>query len=407
MTGIIHRFNRRYVLQAVLILLLAGSPLADPARSQNAATSGLQDRIEGLLIGSAIGDAAGGPFEFQPPAYLTPYDRTAPLDSTSIRELADRFTLSEYVLVDQAAPYGPWLNRAPAGTVTDDTRFKLLFMRSLSMSSETEGACMPGAEAFAEELLRWHGDADGPFGDLPQMWLDEFAPSARWILGDRDPDLTAPPERQWGGIPTMAGQMPFLPVAGLYPGAPEQAYRAVWNVNFLDNGWGRDVTASLIGGLSHAIIPGATWVSVENAMRATDPFGFGRVPWVERRLERWLDEAHAIAREAEGRPSVLYDLLEARLGAETWWEAHVPLVVVFAAAATARYDPLATMQLILEFGHDTDSYLQLAGAMFGALHGTDIFPPAMRTAVAHRLQEDFGESVGEWAERLTSCALRR
>lgn len=198
----------------------------------------------------------------------------------------------------------------------------------------------------------------------------------------------------------MAGQMPFLPAAALHPGEPAAAYMATWHMDFLDTGWGRDMTASLVAGLSRALAPHATWQTIEGAMRSTDPYGFGHVPWVERRVDRWLDTARSIAGRAGGRPAVLYELLEAELGAETWWEAHVPVVVVFAAAETAGYDPLATMQLILEFGHDTDSSLQLAGAFFGALHGADVFPEEMRETVDIRLREDFGESITEWTELL-------
>lgn len=356
----------------------------------------LPDRIEGLLIGSAIGDAAGGPVEFQPADRRTRIDRGAPLDSTSIRLLADTFILQEYDLVNRAAPYGPWRDEAPEGTVTDDTRFKVLFMRSLRSSAPAG----PTAEAFARELLDWHSEREGVYGDLPRQWLDEFARSARWVLGERDPDRAAPPDRQWGGIPTMAGQMPFLPMAALHPGEPTAAYLAAWDVDFIDTGWGRDMTAALVAGLSRALEPGATWHTIEVAMRTTDPYGFGRVPWVERRVNRWLDAARSIAHRAEGRPAVLYDLLEAELGAETWWEAHVPVVVVFAAAETAGYDPMSTMQLILEFGHDTDSSLQLAGAIFGALHGADVFPVGMRETVETRLKDDLGESTTEWTERL-------
>ena len=78
----------------------------------------------------------------------------------------------------------------------------------------------------------------------------------------------------------------------------------------------------------------------------------------------------------------------------------MPLVVGFSIAKLADYDPLATLQIILEFGHDTDSYAQLMGAYFGALHGPGIFPDEMRDSIDQRLKEQFGESVEEWVKLL-------
>ncbi len=131
-------------------------------------------------------------------------------------------------------------------------------------------------------------------------------------------------------------------------------------------------------------------------MRETDPYGFGEIDWVPRRLSRWLDVAEDVAARAEGRPYRLFRFLEQELNAETWWEAWVPMTVVFACARMVDYNPLATMQLIMEFGHDTDSYMQVAGALFGALHGVEVFPATMRYTVSRRLLEDYQVSPDEW-----------
>jgi hypothetical protein len=135
-------------------------------------------------------------------------------------------------------------------------------------------------------------------------------------------------------------------------------------------------------------------------MRSTDPYRFAEVPWVPRKLDQWLDLAHDAVHRSGGVASRLYDILEDELNAVTWWEAHVPLVIVFACAELAAYEPLATMQLVLEFGRDTDSDLQLAGAFFGALHGTAIFPAEMRGVVEARLEIDYGATIGDWMQLL-------
>lgn len=356
----------------------------------------LDDRIEGLLIGALIGDAGGGPDEFQVPDRSVWTRMDTILTAEGRAALAARFQLKPYIRRPHPESYGQWSANALAGTVTDDSRFKIMFFESLKASGK------PSRRAFAEALLNWHADSTSAYGDLPQQWLDEFAYAARWELGERDLRIARPPERQWGGIPTMAGQMPFLPIAALVPAQPERAYSLTWEMDFLDNGIGRDMNAALVAGLAAALSPEASWSSIEEAMRTTDPFGFGEIDWVSRRMNRWLDTAADIAVRSEHRPARLYQLLEEELGAETWWEAWVPMTVVFAAARVASYDPLATMQLIMEFGHDTDSYMQVAGALFGALHGAEVFPLEMRRTVESRLMADYNVSVSDWIQLLQS-----
>ncbi|MEZ4702930.1 MAG: ADP-ribosylglycohydrolase family protein [Rhodothermales bacterium] len=369
-----------------LLILLPATVLAQSATAP---------RIEGLLIGALIGDAAGGPDEFQTPERSGWTAGDGPLTDEGIAALRARFRLKPYTRRPEPEPYAHWLPDAPPGTVTDDSRFKILFFRSLAETGR------PDRLAFARTLLAWRADTTGRYGDLPRQWLDEFAYAARWELGERDPALARPPDRQWGGIPTMAGQMPFLPLAAFHPGDPEAAYRAVWAIDFMDTGYGLDLNAALVAGLAEALAPDATWASIEAAMRETDPFGYGDAPWVQRRLDRWLDFAHDAVRRADGRPARLFAILDAELQAEQWWEAWVPMTVVFACAELARYDALATLQLIMEFGHDTDSYMEVAGALFGALHGAEVFPEAIRVTVEARLLADYGVTVEDWLRRIS------
>ncbi|MFT5142649.1 MAG: ADP-ribosylglycohydrolase [Thalassolituus oleivorans] len=355
------------------------------AGSWTATGQSLDDRVEGLLVGSLVGDAVGAPTEFATPIRSPWTSPDSVLSPQGRKALGALFQIGD--TKRQPDPYGPWTQRP--GALTDDSRFKIVFFDHLSREGRISG------DGFAREILAWERGDNDQFQRLRTEWLLEFRLPARWVLGDSASGL--PPERAWGGIATMAGQMPFLPIAAL-TSTPVDAYRLTWDVDFLDNGIGRDITAGLVAGLNAALAEGADWTSVETAMRQTDPWGFDRVPWVQRRMTRWLDVAAEIAREARGQPAALFELLESRLGAETWWEAWVPLVVVFATARMTEGDPLVTMQIILEFGHDTDSYLQLAGAFFGALHGKQVFPLPLRTTVQERLGDEYGDSVDRWME---------
>lgn len=369
----------RFVLSAGLVLAVL------PASAQT-----LAERVEGLLVGSLIGDAAGAPVEFAPPERSVWTARDTVLTAAGRAALADAFVLT--ASPRDAEPYGPWTPQGPPGTLTDDSRFKLITFDALARDG------IVTRRTFAEALLRTAADT-GRYADLRAAWLAEFVPRARWELNASDP-AALPPDRLWGGLPTMAGQMPLLPLAALAPGDPVRAYRLAWNAKLLDTGIGQDVTAALVAGLAAALAEGATWADAEAAMRATDPFGYGDVPWVPRRLTRYLDVAHAAVAHAEGRAARLFAYLDAHLDAETWWEAWVPFTIAFACAEFVDHDPLAVMQLAREYGHDTDSTLQLLGAFVGALHGADVFPAAQRAAVESQLAAEYGAAVADWVRLL-------
>jgi ADP-ribosylglycohydrolase len=54
------------------------------------------------------------------------------------------------------------------------------------------------------------------------------------------------------------------------------------------------------------------------------------------------------------------------------------------------------MQLMIEFGHDTDSYAQVMGAVMGAIHGKDVWPIQMSETVNLRMKEQFNQNVDDW-----------
>jgi ADP-ribosylglycohydrolase len=57
---------------------------------------------------------------------------------------------------------------------------------------------------------------------------------------------------------------------------------------------------------------------------------------------------------------------------------------------------MASMQLMMEFGHDTDSYAQVMGAVMGAIYGKDVWPEEFRGTVNERMKEQFGQNVEDW-----------
>lgn len=405
----------------VFLLSLASPPLSAQGTSDNL----IDRRIEGLLIGSLIGDAAGGPVEFMAPKqvrHLMPATRTWPdekkLTHTVIKKLSDSFPLLPYTeLRPEPEPYAHWTADAPAGTITDDSRHKIILLNTLRYAQQRKTFPVTQRDLAREYLAfasRPAMQSRPHYAALCRENLHEFYKSAHWILGERDLNKALPPERLWAGVPTCAGQMVLLPLAALYSGQPKLAYRAAYQLGFIDNGSAKDLNAALVAGLAKALnmeiqsnMVHAAWQHIIKSMKDEDPYQYNQIPWVTRPIKRWLDFAHSAVQRADKRPKHLFKILETEASPHYWWDAHFLIAASFAFLEICDFDPLAAMHLALDFGHDTDSAAQLIGAFAGALHGPDIFPKAMRRQVSDRLQLDYGESLQEWVELLASLPKGR
>lgn len=388
---------------AAALSLLPGGLAATPPLDQEKL-----GRVRGLAFGSALGDAMGGPIEFQPREAVQGladppkvWRMGEKLDAAARAEAAGRLRLRPYHhLRPGTESYGQWNIESRPGTITDDTRHKLVLLHALH-AAHGAGRWPMGVGDLARAYLDWPSTAavagrEG-YGDLAADWLEEWHFAARWVLGERDLARALPPSRMWQSLPTCCGQMTLLPLAALFAGQPEKAYLAAHHLGFFDNGFGKDLNAALIAGLAQALATpvakggsAAAFGGVLAAMRATDPLRFGKIRWSERAVDRWLNLALRFAEQARGEPARLFASLEAEFLQTTKWEAQVPFVVTFSCLALSEYDPLAALQLSMEWGHDTDSYAQLVGAFAGALHGVELFRAEWRGAVASRLQADHG-----------------
>ena len=119
-----------------------------------------------------------------------------------------------------------------------------------------------------------------------------------------------------------------------------------------------------------------------------------------RPLKKWLDLANSIADRADGRPKRAYELLQAEGKPVYYWDAHFTLLVSMVMLKLTEYRPMAALGLALDFGHDTDSYTQLIGALIGAVCGPDVFAEKMQKMIERRLMMDFGEDISQWIELL-------
>ena len=375
-----------------------------------------RERLRGLLMGSLIGDALGGPLEFaddQTRRDRVPdcrqWDDQRRLDAATLQQLGKSLKMTGYAEVrPKAEPYGQWIDNAPEGTLTDDSRLKIVLMRALRAAIKPSEL---STADIARQIIAFQPKQNQPPNPAVQRLIDEglaeYRFAANWLLGERDPKIARPLDRLWAGVPNCSGQMMMLPLAGCFQGDTQATYQKTFELDFIDGPAAKDITAALVAGLASvisakedALTNRQRYTLLFQTMRDVDPYQLSDVPYVGRPLIKWLDLADSIVQRAGGEPKVAYQLLETEGKPVYYWDAHFTLLVPIVLLKLCHYEPLAALHLTIDFGHDTDSYAQLLGAIVGAVEGSAVFPQPMIDAVTHQLHSHFAESVDSWCDVL-------
>jgi ADP-ribosylglycohydrolase len=382
-------------------------------------TNFIRNKIKGLITGTILGDALGGPIEFQghPEIQATPNppklwtDTSELMTDAQIKAAGNRMYFREYkYLLPFVQSYGCWSANAAPGSVTDDSRNKIVLLYMLR-NAEQQNRWPLTEKHMAQAFLDWRKTATVKshpgYDSLCKDWMGEMDKTINWVMGSREIGKAYPPERMWNAYPTCYGQMTLPPLAAIYPGQPEKAYLAAYNLAYFDNGFAKDMNAALVAGLSVALTLDASkmsneqvWTKVIDAIKNTDPYNYNKVPWCERSVNKWMYMVDMFVKEATGSPAKLFKMMDEQFKYDAKWEAQVPFVVIFSVLKICNYDPLAAMQLCIEWGNDHDTYPQLLGAFIGAIYGPQIFREDMSVTVVKRLQLDYDENIDEWVNTL-------
>jgi ADP-ribosylglycohydrolase len=382
-------------------------------------TNFLRNKIKGLLTGTLLGDALGGPIEFQghPEIQATPNppklwtDTNDIINDAALKAAAERIFFREYkYLLPQPQSYGTWKANAAPGSVTDDSRNKIVLLYMLRKALQKNQWRLT-EKNMAQAFLDWRKTPlvklTPGYDSLCKDWMGEMDKTINWVMGNREIGKAYPPERMWNAYPTCYGQMTLPPIAAIYPGQPEKAYLAAYNLAYFDNGFAKDLNAALVAGLSVALTLDASkmnnekiWTTIIDAMKSTDPYAYNKVPWCERSVNKWMYMVDMFVKEANGSPAKLFQRMDEQFKYDAKWEAQVPFTVIFSCLKICKYDPLAALQLSIEWGNDHDTYPQLLGAFIGAIYGPDIFKKDMRETITKRLQLDYDENIDEWVNTL-------
>lgn len=309
----------------------------------------LEDRIKGFLIGMAIGDALGAPFEGLPPGELSYRLRDPRLEATG-------------GLIEDFHPFGQY----PKGTWTDDTGVSLATCRGLSRYREKKGnftVCL--RQAYRE----WSGS-------------DECRAVGKTLYSSAKYGVTD--ENSWAN-------------GALIRTSPLAAYAVL-------KGWDGRRTATLAyetARLSHGH-PLAVYPAVEMVMALVSIFSGDRAFPVHlddpgRRIEAFdclKDEGYLDYRRQRSQPS---ELIGETSGLFMWKQVFEDC---FELGPGRPWTSLPGFEegilKVVNTCLDRDSAGAVGGALLGAFRGVEAIPEKWRTAV------DRADGILELAEELIS-----
>ena len=371
----------------------------------------LYDKVLGMLVGSAIGDAMGAPTEMWPrDAIQLEYGFVQDLDS----------------MVREVSPEGIWKANLPAGGTTDDTRWKNLTVDYL-LSQKSESL---DSKAFASHLLKtYRGSLDKlkktkgtdvePFENALQEanWLSEWAKVASPYLEDNLGGYADSLSKFYGGEMVCAGLLYAPSLGAFFPGNPNKAYQEAYKLSIFDLGYARDLTALAAAMTAAGMAPKASQDSLLATLRL-DPEGYFQSRLVGRTSHKLLKDALTIVREANkldslpsrlalGNPALVYAYNELdRRQQDMPFHAGEIYQQALTAMLFTDFDFMGTLTFLTNYGRDNDTTASLAGGILGAWYGYGKLPVADREKVIRVTRDELGIDLEKQAQRLTLHLLK-
>ncbi len=295
----------------------------------------LNDRIEGVLLGTAVGDALGAPYEFQPP-------RGPELP----------------VVMEGGGPWGP-------GEWTDDTAMAVAIAEVAATGADLR-------DVHAQDVLvkRWYGwSLTSKDVGIQTRNVLSTANRGSGITAERCRTAARALHEQTGRTAGNGSLMRTAPVALAYlddEDAMAEAARALSELTHLDPEAG-DAVVLWCSAIRHAVLTGVLDVRV----------GMGHVPAARQRLwQQRLDAAEA------GRPADFPHNGWVVSALQAAWCAIATTAVPQddPAAGTYRADHLRlALDAAVRAGFDTDTVAAIAGGLLGAAYGASAVPVQWRT----------------------------
>ncbi|MEK6480720.1 ADP-ribosylglycohydrolase family protein [Catalinimonas sp. 4WD22] len=360
----------------------------------------VKDKVLGMLLGSAIGDAMGAPTEMWSREDIKiEYGYVDDLDT----------------MVREPSAEGTWDFNLPAGGTTDDTRWKKL-MTEFLLTQEAWSPLDPND--FAQFIVRqYEKDIQSlkntesfdpePFEVNARRlaWLQEWAMVAKPFVEDDLQGYASALSRFYGGEMTCAGMLYAPAIGAFYPAAPQMAYDEAYRLALFDIGYARDISAITAALVAAAMNPEASPTSVINTLRDVDPQGYFKSRLVGRAAYRILKEARNIVYQVNqlkvedvdvdqlkvpagknadmlwlARTQKAYELLDTRNQDLPFHAGEIHLVNL-TALLLCEFDFEKSLAFVVNFGRDNDTTAAVTGAILGAYYGAKKLPPEMISQV--------------------------
>lgn len=381
------------------------------------------DKVLGLLIGSAIGDAMGAPTEmWSRDDIQLDYGFVEGLDS----------------MVRSPTPEGTWKYNLPAGGTTDDTRWKKLAAEYLIKSKAAYSDPVVFAryiidmyKKHIETLRNTSGFDPEPYEEnlMKMVWLQEWFLVAEPFAENDLQGYAKSLQKFYGGEMTCAGMLYSPMLAAAKPGDPEGAYNLAYELGIFDIGYARDMTGLVSAMTAAAFDENATPQSVLNINRIVDPAGYFKSRLVGRSAYRFYRYATSIKFDTDAidvdnntkniripgsmqpldtleylRLSKAYEMLDQANEDVAFHPGEIYLITL-TALMFCDFDFSKTMRFIVNYGRDNDTVAAIAGAILGAYHGADKLPKDQTTLVLQVNKDVLGIDLIELANQLTDMMM--
>lgn len=382
----------------------------------------LKDKVLGMLVGSAIGDAMGAPTEMW---------------SREMIEQEYGFVQGLDSMVREVSPEGIWKANLPAGGTTDDTRWKQLTFEYLS--DENPKTLDP--KKFASHILNQfdgylanfkeiESETAGPFEEnsLKVGWLQEWAKAARPYVNNDLNGYQIGLSTFYGGEMVCAGLL-YAPAIGVFfPENPEKAYQEALKLALFDIGYAKDITALSAAMTSAAMKKDASKAEILDVLRSVDPEHYFEARLVGRSSYRILQTALQIVHEANAvndstntseeqkiskaknwSPEYLqpaFERLDSHLQDMPFHAGEIHLQVL-TAMIFADFDFEKTLVFLVNYGRDNDTTAAIAGGILGAYYGFDRLPEKMKIQVLEVNKRELDIDLVELADKMGENLLRR
>lgn len=338
----------------------------------------LFNKIYGALIGSAIGDAMGGPIE------SLPYENIQ----------------REYGYLDTLLPYSPsqlfshGSFALEPGSCTDDTRMARMLTETMIQKKFPITA---GDIALAMGERYFHSQTEMEKGFWEEYYLKGIHRESKEIFG---------------GQPTNGAIMGIAPWGARFPCDPNRAYALSFDAMFMTGGYARHATSMAAAAIASAMKPGSTWQSVVQDMMEAAKKHKQQVEgplwsscWayedVGRKPEKLVEAGLAVAEKYSDPCSVRQELYQT-IVQEFYADAAESLAIAMSFFRIAQGDFYGSVTGCVNFGRDNDSSASIAGAISGALCGVEGIPAEWVETVEKACE---GPSFYELAQQLYQVVL--